>query len=106
MTLSLIPLLVLLADLSNIDIHKIFIDELSDSGRGPAYDCYDIDSSKGAAVVVRPDHCKLISSKLCVLLVLAFRSVTDDVDISMITAPEDLSGLTRFFSRWAITQSP
>jgi hypothetical protein len=40
-----------------LDIHKVFIDEIGEAGRGPAYDHYGIDGKQGAAVIVRPDHC-------------------------------------------------
>ncbi|KFY01163.1 hypothetical protein O988_02882 [Pseudogymnoascus sp. VKM F-3808] len=39
------------------DLHKVYFDDESyNSGHGKAYECYGIEPSKGAVVIVRPDH--------------------------------------------------
>jgi phenol 2-monooxygenase len=44
--------------ISLIDLHKVYFDDESyNSGHGKAYECYGIEPSKGAVVIVRPDHC-------------------------------------------------
>jgi hypothetical protein len=46
------------------DIHKIYIDDESyNYGHGHAYECYGIDPTKGAIVIIRPDHRKLYHSR-------------------------------------------
>lgn len=75
----------------------MFVDcESYNSGHGHAYEKYQIDETKGALVVVRPDHCTLRSSQELWNMWLTC------LDISLITDLEDYAGLDDFFRGFAV----
>lgn len=48
------------------NLGKIYADDESyNSGHGHAYEAYGVDASKGAIVVVRPDHCEYFLLFVC-----------------------------------------
>ncbi|KUJ06726.1 putative phenol 2-monooxygenase [Mollisia scopiformis] len=84
------------------DVHKIFVDEINDLGHSPAYNFYGVDRNEGAAVIVRPDHCKSLSGAL---LLSSFELLLlTGIDVSMVTARDDYDGLKGFFDGWATPQ--
>lgn len=76
-----------------IDLLKVFVDcESYNSGHGYAYQKYQIDETKGALVVLRPDHCMLFKfGSLCMSRLIY-------LDISLITDLEDYQGVNDFFT--------
>jgi phenol 2-monooxygenase len=80
------------------DLFKVFVDcESYNSGHGYSYQKYAIDETKGALVVVRPDHCTLHTTTQESLSVwLTF------LDISLITDLEDYEGLGDFFKGFSM----
>lgn len=93
----------------------MFSDEESyNSGHGHAYELYGVDPERGALVVVRPDHCKFVSSPLLFSdstmappffrrdSSLLTRSV--GIDVAKITTLDKANTLEQFFEGFMIPQ--